>query len=488
MSNSHAVGDDGLNPLLIKQNIDPLAVPLAYIFNLSFSSGIFPKLLKSAIVTPIYKSGVMTEPGNYRPISILTFFSKLLEKLYFNRLTSFVNAHNVLHPHQFGFRANYSTSLALAHVVSSLLTKVKSTKSTVLCLLDLKKAFDLVNHNLLLTKLSKYGIRGLPLQWLGSYLDNRSQRTRVNNILSDARPISAGVPQGSILGPLLFILFINDVFQFNSINAEIYLYADDTAIIFSADSDIMLQVVIDNFFKNYCLWCDNNCIILNPSKSNFMSFNNVNVALSVNNHLLTKLDAVKYLGVYLDNKLSWNHHVDYVLKMCCQRIGMFKKIMSYLPKFVIVMYYNAFIKSCFSYGALFWYNNDRSGRCKLDRKIENLISFLAKYSRCNVTDFIRNNHIVTVDKAYKMSCISFMFDLCNNRLPSQLAYFPLVVNNVLHEHNTRTAINIHINSVSAVDRRNFIYHCILLWNNCHIEKHLSKRAFLCAYKTELLSI
>jgi hypothetical protein len=122
-----------------------------------------------------------------------------------------------------------------------------------------------------------YGVRGTPLQWLTTYLANRTQKVKANNKYSDIKPISAGVPQGSILGPLLFIIYVNDVFQFLSHNVQIYLYADDTAIVFTADSDVDLQAVIDNFFTNYSNWCSRNCIVVNPVKSNFLRFNTSNI-------------------------------------------------------------------------------------------------------------------------------------------------------------------------------------------------------------------
>ena len=152
---------------------------------------------------------------------------------------------------QFGFRTGKSTSLALIKVISSLLTKCNANKKVILALLDLEKAFDFINHDLLLTKLKHYGIRGTPLQWISNYLTDRTHKCKVNGALSNKQPISAGMLQGSILGPILFFLFTNDVFQFDSANIELYLYADDTAIIFTADNDTELQVIINVFFVKY---------------------------------------------------------------------------------------------------------------------------------------------------------------------------------------------------------------------------------------------
>jgi hypothetical protein len=169
LSNSNAIGSDGFLPDIIKQNAVHLSHQVAYIFNQSFLQGVFPKLLKSALVIPVYKNGSHSDPSNYRPISILTVFSKLLEKLFYNRLIAFIEKYEVLHSNQFGFRKSKSTSTALACVLSSLLNKSSSNTKTILALLDLKKAFDFINYDLLISKLKHYGIRGTPLLWLMSY-------------------------------------------------------------------------------------------------------------------------------------------------------------------------------------------------------------------------------------------------------------------------------------------------------------------------------
>ena len=166
LSNSRAFGSDGFDPLIIKDNIIHLSNQLEYIFNMSFTNGVLPNLLKSAIISSIYKGGNNCDAGNYRPISILTIFSKLLEKIFYNRLIQFVNSNSVLKSNQFGFQTGKSMSSAIAHVTSVLINKTNNNKHTAFVLLDLKKAFDLVNHELLLTKLSHFGIRGLPLAWL----------------------------------------------------------------------------------------------------------------------------------------------------------------------------------------------------------------------------------------------------------------------------------------------------------------------------------
>jgi hypothetical protein len=412
ISNSSSVGCDGLNPMILKDNFALLSHQLFYIFNMSFEQGVFPQMLKSAIVTPIFKSGSHSDPGNYRPISILSLFSKLLEKLFYNRLVSFVNKHNLLHNFQFGFRASRSTAVAHAHVLSSLIDKCNHNKKIVVSLLDLKKAFDLINHELLLRKLYFMGIRASSLTWLTSYLNNRNQRTKLNAKLSDTKPISAGVPQGSILGPLLFILFINDVFQLSREDTEIYLYADDTTVIFSAETAFDLQNIINDFFHTYTAWCTSNCNLINPSKSNYLMFNVSDIAVNMNGVNLVCVKSAKFLGIYIDDTLSWKSQVEYVTKQCCQRIGMFKKVLPYLSNDVALLYYNAFIRSRFSYCLMFWIHNNRSGRYKLFDKIDNVIYLLANRCGLTVDDYVTETGICNVLKTCKLQCI-IIYVQCN---------------------------------------------------------------------------
>jgi hypothetical protein len=290
-------------------------------------------------------------------------------------------------------------------------------------------------------------------------------------------PIFAGVPQGSILGPLLFNLFVNDVFDLESSNVEIFLYADDTAILFTENNNLNLQLLIDDFFLKYSAWCEMNCIVVNPTKSNFLQFNTSNVTVSINGHALANLHAVKYLGVYIDDQLKWTYHVQHVTKLCAQRIGMFKKVLNYLPRDVILLYYNAFIRSCFSYCIAFWFNNNRSGKYKLINMINKLVLLLAYRCKSNVIDFVHSTHICDVITVYKLQCLSLMYNIWYNR--EKYIHINLVVNSSVHNHFTRQTVNLHVNTVSPIDLRNFVYHGVLFWNKCpHDIRLMPKQRFL----------
>ena len=197
-----------------------------------------------------------------------------------------------MHENQFGFRQGKSKSVAITHLLSNLINNYNANKKIGMALLDLKKAFDFISHDLLLIKLKHYGLRGIPLRWIYSYLTNWTQRCKVTNDFSKTQPISAGVSQGSLLGPILFEIFINDVFQFNTTYIQIFLYADDTVILLKADNETDLQKIINNFFLKYTKWCLLNCIVINPTKSNYLLFNCTNITMSINGHILDNPDVV----------------------------------------------------------------------------------------------------------------------------------------------------------------------------------------------------
>ena len=220
-------GWDDISPKIVKATYDKFIIPLTRVLNLSILNGVCPNEVKIAKVIPLYKNGDSMLINNYRPVSILPFFSKILEKLMYNRLISFINTHKLLSKYQFGFRKGHSTSYALVTLVDKIATALDQGDSVLGIFLDLSKAFDTVNHDILLMKLNNYGFRGICLDWLASYLRNRKQFVTYDNFKSALGNISCGVPQGSILGPLLFLVYINDL---TNVSDKLFsiLYADDT--------------------------------------------------------------------------------------------------------------------------------------------------------------------------------------------------------------------------------------------------------------------
>ena len=235
MKSSAAAGCDHIQPKIVKAVAPFIAYPLNDLINLSISTGVFPDKLKIARVTPIFKSGDKTNLNNYRPISVLPFFSKIFEKAMYNRLMEYIEENNLINEKQYGFRQRRSTYMALIDLIDSITEHIENKKFCMGVFIDLSKAFDTLDHEILLGKLEQYGIRGIAHLWFKSYLSDRQQLVQFGDIKSTFNSIRCGVPQGSILGPLLFLLYINDIA--NIVNdCEVIMFADDTNM-FLTDAD-----------------------------------------------------------------------------------------------------------------------------------------------------------------------------------------------------------------------------------------------------------
>ena len=267
--NKQSSGWDDIPMTIIKYVGPHIAAPFAHICNLSFSSGLFPSEMKTAKVTPVYKGDSRDEFSNYRPISLLPNFSKILEKIMFNRLSEFLNKHEILYEQQYGFRQNFSTDLALLELSDKIAESIDAKKYTIGIFVDLSKAFDTLNHGILLKKLFRYGIRGIANNWFQNYLHERQQYVMFNNVTSTKCKITTGVPQGSILGPLLFLLYINDICRTSEI-LKFILYADDTNIFYSCESLDQLCEVVNRELHGVMQWFRANRLSVNLKKTNFV--------------------------------------------------------------------------------------------------------------------------------------------------------------------------------------------------------------------------
>ncbi|MEW8544961.1 MAG: reverse transcriptase family protein, partial [Candidatus Thiodiazotropha sp.] len=264
-----ATGMDNIGPRLIKLAAPIIAGDITFICNYSISNSSFPDKWKEAKVSPLHKNGPHDEINNYRPISILPILSKVLEQHVSDSLTSYLNENNLLHQTQSGFRSHHSCETALTHMVDSWLSAIDSGKMVGVTLVDFKKAFDLVDHDILLTKLEIYGIRNETLLWFKSYLMQRQQQVTVNNGKSDIKQVSCGVPQGSILGPLLFLLFINDL-PLHTSNVFTDMYADDTTLYYINASQDTIEQNLQLALNKLHTWCKGNGMVLNSAKTKVM--------------------------------------------------------------------------------------------------------------------------------------------------------------------------------------------------------------------------
>ena len=348
----------GITPKLIK-NAPCMSKNLSIIFNLAIEQGIFPHLLKKAKVIPIHKGDSKMVVSNYRPISLLPIFGKIFEKVIFKRLTEFIKKFQIIYNKQYGFQSGKSTEHAILDITQQILNSLEQKENPCCVFLDFAKAFDTVNHKILLAKLHHYGIRGIPLQLIESYLTDREQCVQVNNSTSDFDKISHGVPQGSILGPLFFLRYINDIANSSSL-LSFYLFADDTTI-FLADKCIKrLEENLNRELAKVSQWLIANKLSLNVKKSNSLLFrtknepSSIKINLVLNGSPIEEKCKAKYLGVILDHKLTYEHHIKQIRSKLIKGNAILAKVRHYIPTNLLTNTYNAHIQPHIDYGYILW--------------------------------------------------------------------------------------------------------------------------------------
>ena len=339
LSDNVATGPDNVPTYAIKQAISIAAGQLTFVINSFFSNGEFPDAWKMARVTPIFKSGEQDLVINYRPISILPALSKIVERHVFLSLSSWFNKYNLLFSSQSSYRKHHSCITAMVNLVDQLIANMDDKLISSLLMIDLSKAFDTINHELLITKLSIYGVSPSSLKWFKAYLTSRRQYVRIENVDSNSQIIRHGVPQGSILGPLLFIIFMNDINLVPISDCELHLYADDTTMLtcsptmdqLMTTTNQALSTIVDWFLKNKLIvnLKKTECMtVMTKAKERFTSENNS--TLSIDGNQIKQVFHHKLLGLVIDSHLTWNDHVDYIVSKAASRLFLLKKIKPFL--------------------------------------------------------------------------------------------------------------------------------------------------------------
>ena len=371
---------------LIKNDI---AKPLSDIINLSFCTGTFPTKLKIAKVIPVFKKDSLLNCSNYRPISLLSNIDKIFEKLMYTRVIDFLEKSRSIYPLQFGFRKHHSTNDALLNITENIRSSLDKGQFACGIFVDLQKAFDTVDHAILLKKLEHYGIRGIGNSWFKSYLTNRSQYVSISGFDSRLNHILHGVPQGSVLGPLLFLLYINDLH--NAIKyCMVHHFADDTNLLIYDKSLKSLQKKVNIDLKLLCHWLNSNKISLNAKKTEYILFRqkqkiiNFNLKLKLNGKMLFPSNYLKYLGIFLDEHLNWKKHTDILSSKLRRANGALSKLRHFVPPGTLKSVYYAIFDSHLSYGSQIWGQNQNS--------VTNRIFILQKSAMRIMSNIPRRTH------------------------------------------------------------------------------------------------
>ena len=450
MKPKKSAGHDGISTKLLKSLTDVISIPLAVVLNKSLAEGIVPDEMKIAKVIPIYKSKDHQSFTNYRPISLLPATSKVMEKIVHKRLYGFLNMHHILYNSQYGFRPKHSTLNGISELSYEILSAFDRKETTLATFLDLSKAFDTIDHDTLFMKLSYYGIRGTALNWFKSYFHNRKQYVHYNGNDSILLDITCGVPQGSVLGPLLFILYTNDLPHVLQ-DVKCILFADDTTIYMSSPNQKQLYECMSRELNNLTDWYSANKLSLNTSKTNFIHFRKshkvevLNNDLVINNSTIERVTCTKFLGIYIDERLHWCEHINHCRKKVASGVYALNMVKQLFTENTKRMMYFSLINPYLLYGNLLWGSTYQTHLQKLTTLQKRALRIItnSKYNDHTSPLFKRLN-ILKLDDLYKSELAKFVFAIKRSLAPSPLLNI-YQLNSRVHSYHTRQHDDVHAN-------------------------------------------
>ena len=482
-------GLDGISHVCLKAIKDEIIGPLSHLINLSLQTSYIPSSFKCAKVIPLFKSIDAHQLTNYRPISLLSSFSKVLERAVFNQIYPYFEK-NFFSPFQFGFHSHFET----VHCITNFLNNKfhnSNDKFHIALFLDLKKAFDTVSHKILLRKLHHYGFQDKELYWMSTYLLSRSQVLSFEGVTSSPQLISCGVPHGSILGPLLFLIFTNDLPK----NTRFFsnLFADDTTFQWSSNSLDSLEKDVNEELHIVHQWFTDNELTLHPDKTKYIIMNHSNlptnnIQINLNGSILEQCGrnqickTIKFLGILIDDKLNWKAHINMVCSKIRKNIYCLIRLKNTLSLKHKMQIYTAIIKPHLDYGLAIWGNSPHIDILhKLHKRCIRILCG-SKFN-AHTEPLMKTNNILKIKDLYLMRVLSFLHTAANRKCPSILSKsFKLITKNVHRQINKFSVPFAKTNYIQRLPA----YQFPTLWNNC---SHLSfldikapRRSFLKSLK------
>ena len=486
LSNDKAIFDDV--PLRILKLATPSFVePLAHVVNLSLKTGIVPDICKKARVTPLHKSGDKNDPNNYRPISILPFISKIIEYFVSVQISDYMEDNHLFTRHQFGFRKNHSTNYLMFDLFDEIYKNKSKHFRPGVIFLDIKKAFDTVDHEILLKKLAYYGLGGTVLLWFKNFLSDRYMCTRLNGSVSSFLNIYCGVPQGSILGPILFSIYINDINYACNLSMP-YLFADDGALLFEdccRGSLINMKIELITIIK----WLSCNKLSFNSKKTEFMIFDNQDQSDQLSVEFLdtcitiNECKVTKYLGLILDSKLTFKHHVDHIKRKIMKRIGAMYRSSKLLPIKYRKMFANALMLPQFDYLDTIYCRASKTKLAELDILYKKVgkIALGVSQTESSLTVY-RDMKWLPLHLRRQLHLSNYIYRIMNENCPTNFRNKFRFVSGGRNSDNC----NLYVNR--SASHKEFYYLGAKCWNNLSPDLRASSDilSFSKAYKNQLL--
>ena len=478
LPNKSSHGFDNISNIMLKSLRTSITYPLCHIFNTSMIEGSFPNRMKIAEIIPLYKGKAMDKMVNYRPISLLITLSKLLEKIMYRRLYSYLESNSILYNSQYGFRSQRSCEQAITELVGYILQSKNRNEHCAGIFLDLKKAFDTLDHSILLQKLERYGIRGMAHNWFSSYLSGRQLVAKITTgcrkiVKSDNYEITYGAAQGSCLGPLLFIIFMNDLTQL-PLYSNIILFADDTTVFYSHKSEKFLKYALEHDLNIMGDWFKANKLSLNLDKTIGIKFwDSSNFILCNNNMSIEMSDHTKFLGIYIDHKLTWHIHISHLL----DKLNMNRRLMmlgkNHLDLTCLRNIYFGHIHSHILYGISIWGSMISQSMLKEIYMVQKKCEYLMKPTGkgTNIQQIFTELRLMPVQKMIKLAMCKLGYNVSREQYPEPiLTLFKKFGGQKTHRYPTRNKYIPNLQRGYTEQYRNsFLCRSILEYNSLPID-------------------
>lgn len=464
LKDKKAPGIDKIKSEVIKKTSEIIAPYLVDLINSIFKTGQCPVEFKKAIITPLHKKGDKKCLSNYRPISLLSTISKIFEKSVKTRLSAYLNKYNILSKSQFGFRENFSTNDAIVTLVNQIYDSIDSAKPSICIFLDLARAFDTVSHGQLLEALEDVGIRGVPLSLFKSYLNDREQAVRIGNSVSNSNKINFGVPQGTVLGPILFSIYINNLFHLKT-KGSIIGFADDTAIFYQGDTWQQLKELIEDDFKNISGWFDYKKLTINYEKTFFIPFCSYKNTLpeftvlqtdKIGNKIIKLKNHIKYLGIIIDSHLKWDMHINNVTNNLRPLLYKLKYMKTILKTTHLKIVYQALVESRINYAITSWGSALKTHLKKLEIIQKKILKIIYNKDNTYPSDSLfKETTLLDIRQTYFLNVVLHIYK--NNS----------IIHSTQHNYNTRYKLDDNIQIAlknKTIGQRSLSFLSIIIFN------------------------